>query len=63
MQSALLMARDDSRSLRGLADKCRWLARGASVVEVRNCLNDMAAGYAREAEEAAEREAKDEPAG
>jgi len=47
---------DDSHSLRGFSDQCRRLARGASVDDVRQCLDKMAEGYAREAEKAALRE-------
>jgi hypothetical protein len=55
------MSRDDSRSLRGLSDQCRRLARGASADDVRQCLDKMADGYARDAEKAALRESM-EPA-
>jgi hypothetical protein len=50
------MSRDDSRSLRGLSDQCRRLARGASADDVRQCLDKMADGYSRDAEKAALRE-------
>jgi hypothetical protein len=50
------MSRNDSRSLRGLSDQCRRLARGASADDVRQCLDKMADGYASDAEKAALRE-------
>jgi hypothetical protein len=44
--------RDDPIALRGLADQCRRLARGASAGDVADALESMSADYARRAEAA-----------
>jgi hypothetical protein len=48
---------DESETLRGLAHKCRCMARGASTPNVAETLSEMARDYEDKAEKAAARAA------
>ena len=56
------MSGKDAASLRALAQQCRSLARGVTTPGAARSLQEMAADYERQADEAAAREAEAEAA-